>query len=86
MGNMSYTYSITSKGQVTIPLEFRRLLGLDTLKKATFRLNSEGEVVVEAPKDLAAIRAMLQEDRTATDLTERERIIGGMLAKKYGVR
>lgn len=38
---------VTSKGQVTIPLEVRQKLGLETGSRIDFVLNSEGHVTIE---------------------------------------
>lgn len=83
---MNYTNSITSKGQVTIPKEFREKLGLDKIGKATFSLNDRGELVVAAPKSLSEVRALLRAPSGKDKPSAREQAIGTELAKKYGVR
>ena len=83
---MNYTYSITSKGQITIPKEFRDKLGLDKLRKANLRMNDMDEVVLSLPKDLGAVRSLLNTPSFKDTPSEKERTIGAELAKKYGVR
>lgn len=83
---MNYTYSITSKGQITIPKEFRDKLGLDKLGKATLRMNNSGEIVLTPAKDLAAIRSLLRTPTHKDAPSQKEQAIGAALAKKYGVR
>lgn len=83
---MSYTYSITSKGQITIPKEFREKLGLDKAGKATLRINDRDEIVLTLPKTLAEVRAMLNKPTFKDNPSENEKAIGSQLAKKYGVR
>ena len=83
---MTYTYAITSKGQVTIPKEFRQKLGLDKAGKATFYLNKKGELVIAPPKTLEEVRALLSKPSGKADTSEKDRLIGRQLAKKYGVR
>jgi AbrB family looped-hinge helix DNA binding protein len=83
---MNYTYSITSKGQVTIPKEFRERLGLDRVGKATFRINDRNEIVLTSPMTLAEVRAMLNKPTFKDILSEKEKTVGAQLAKKYGVR
>lgn len=83
---MSYTHSITSKGQITIPKEFRDKLGLDKVGKVTFWLNTAGEVVLSPPKTLMEVRSLLRTPTHKDKPSETERIIGTTLAKKYGVR
>lgn len=82
---MNYTYSITSKGQITIPKEFRELLGLDKIGKATMQLNDQNEIVITTPKNLADVRASLAKPTFKDNLSEKEQIIGAQLAKKYDV-
>jgi antitoxin PrlF len=86
MSNMNYTYSITSKGQITIPKEFRDKLGLDKIGKANLRMNDMGEIVVSPPKDLAAVRSILSTPSFKDTPSEKEQTIGSALAKKYGIR
>ncbi len=86
MSNMSYTYSITSKGQVTIPKEFRDKLGLDKIGKATIRLNDKNEIVLTPPKTLADVRALLNKPTFKDAPSEKEETIGRSLAQQYGVR
>ena len=42
--------TITSKGQVTIPVEVRRQLGVATNDKITFVIDDEGAVQIRAPR------------------------------------
>ena len=85
MSNMNYTYSITSKGQITIPKEFREKLGLDKHSKATFRVNDSNEIVITAPKDLNEVRALLNKPTFKDKASEKEQAIGAQLADKYAV-
>ncbi len=82
---MNHTYSITSKGQITIPKEFRDKLGLNAFGKATISMNDRGEVVLSAPKSLDAVRALLGTPTFKDSPSEKEQTIGAALAKKYGV-
>ena len=82
---MNYTYSITSKGQITIPKEFREKLGLDKLGKATLQVNDRNEIVITAPKDLNEVRSLLNQPTFKDKTSEKEQVIGDQLAKKYAV-
>ncbi len=82
---MNYTHAITSKGQVTIPKEFRDKLGLDIARAATFSLNQQGEVVLARPKTLAQVRSVLKRPSHPDRPSAKEKIVGDYLAKKYGV-
>lgn len=42
--------TITSKGQVTIPVEVRRHLSVDTNDKVAFVIDDDGEVRLRAPR------------------------------------
>ncbi|SRR5258706_8668776 len=42
--------TVTSKGQVTIPVEVRRHLGITPRNKITFVIQPEGKVEVKTPK------------------------------------
>lgn len=50
--------TITSKGQVTIPGEVRKHLGLKTNDKIAFVIDSEGEVRIRVPRypDIQSLR------------------------------
>ena len=82
---MNNTYSITSKGQITIPKEFREKLGLDKLSKTTFRINDSNKIVITAPKDLNEVRALLTKPTFKGKASEKEQAIGAQLADKYAV-
>lgn len=82
---MNYTYSITSKGQITIPKAFREKLGLDNLGKATLMVNDRNEIVITTPKSLAEIRSLLNKPTFKDSISEKEQAIGTQLAKKYAV-
>ncbi|HEV2402727.1 MAG TPA: AbrB/MazE/SpoVT family DNA-binding domain-containing protein [Candidatus Saccharimonadales bacterium] len=83
---MNYTYSLTSKGQITIPKEFREKLSLDRIGKATIYLNDKDEIVLTPPKTLAEVRAILNKPTFKDKPSENEKAIGSQLAEKYGVR
>jgi AbrB family looped-hinge helix DNA binding protein len=86
MSNMNYTHSITSKGQITIPKEFRKRLGLDKIGKATLQINDNNEIVITTPKDLNEVRSILSKPSFKDNPSEREVSVSLQLAKKYDVR
>ena len=52
---------LTSKGQITIPREVRRALGLHTGDRLAFRLHENGTVEVEAEKvSLTSLRGVVR--------------------------
>jgi AbrB family looped-hinge helix DNA binding protein len=83
---MNYTHSITSKGQITIPKEFRKRLGLDKIGKATLQINDNNEIVITTPKDLNEVRSILSKPSFKDNPSEREVSVSLQLAKKYDVR
>ena len=82
---MNYTYSITGKGQLAIPKEFREKLGLDKYGKDTLQVNERNEIVITAPKDLAEVHTLLSKLTLKAKTSEKEQAIGAQLAKKYAV-
>jgi AbrB family looped-hinge helix DNA binding protein len=86
ISNINYTHSITSKGQITIPKEFREKLGLDKIGKATLRLSDKGEIILTPPMTLHEVRALLNKPTFKDATTKKEKTIGQRLTKKYGVR
>ena len=57
---MSVLYAtVTSKGQVTLPVELRRDLGIQPGQAVGFR-RAGGQVVLEAAGDVEAVRARLE--------------------------
>ncbi len=82
---MNYTYSITSKGQITIPKEFRDKLGLDKIGKATLRVNDNNEIVITSPKGLDEVRVLLNKPTFKDKVSDTEQMIGDQLAQKYAV-
>lgn len=85
MRSMSYTFSITSKGQITIPREFREKLGLNKVGKATLQVNDRDEIVITVPKDLSEVRALLSKPTFKDKPSKTEQALGDQLAKKYEV-
>lgn len=72
------TVAVTSKGQATIPKEFRDKLHIDTPGRVQFIENEDGDVLIRPVKRPAAIRGDLAGDpeadeRPATELLRDER-------------
>lgn len=57
---MTYIVSITSQGQISIPVKLRRKLGLDKNKKALIT-ESNGELIVKPVKDFLELGGSLSE-------------------------
>ena len=79
---MTYTNSITSKGQTTIPKEFRQRFGLDRAGKATFRVNDRGELTITTPRSMDDIRRQVGKPAGDQPLTARERAVISQISEQ----
>lgn len=55
---MTYTVTITSQGQITIPARIRRLLNLDITKKAVVSVKNQ-KIVIEPEPDIMELSGTL---------------------------
>ena len=73
------TVTVTSKGQATIPKEFREKLHIDTPGRVRFVENEAGEIVIRPVKRPSEIRGALATseteggEQTATEMLREER-------------
>jgi len=79
--------TITSKGQVTIPAEARRVLGVGTTGKVVFQITQEGAVFLTVPQyrsiaDLAGAAGKLPHQPTEQELKQIAVKEGGEAAEK----
>ena len=56
---MTYTVSITSQGQMTIPIDIRLALGLQKASKAIVHVDG-GKMIVEPEPDILALRGIFK--------------------------
>ena len=68
---MTYTVSISSQGQISIPAPLRRKLGLDEYKRA-FVSEQDGKLTVEPIKDFLELGGSLKTNIKATPRQIRE--------------
>lgn len=75
---------LTSKGQITIPLEVRERLGLDTGDRVDFIIRDSGEIVVEpATVDLLELRGSVKRrGKKVVSLEEMQRAIEAGAARR----
>ena len=59
---MTYTVSITSQGQISIPAKIQRELGLSKKKKALVSVQN-GKMVVEPIKDFLGLKGSLKSSK-----------------------
>ena len=57
--------SITSQGQISIPIRFRRELGLEKIKKA-FVSEDSGRIIIEPARDFLELKGSLKTKIKAT--------------------
>ena len=73
------TVTVTSKGQATIPKEFRDKLHIDTPGRVRFVENEAGDIVIRPVKRPSEIRGALatseteRGEQTATEILRKER-------------
>ncbi len=68
---MTYTVSITSQGQISIPAPLRRKLGLNKKSKAVVS-EKGGEVVIRPVKDFLELKGSLKTDKKPSPKQIRE--------------
>jgi AbrB family looped-hinge helix DNA binding protein len=64
-----YDAKISAKGQVTVPVEVRRKLGIDGAGKIMFRVDGDGRVVIAAKKKgLTHLKGIFARPKTVVDI------------------
>lgn len=81
---MTYTVSITSQGQLSIPAPIRRKLGLDKSKKAIV-IEKEGMLVIEPLEDLLELKGSIKSKVKISSAKIRQDF-ESYLAKKHSSR
>ncbi len=77
---MTYTVSITSQGQISIPAPLRKKLGLDKFNKAIIR-EEKGRILIEPIKDLIDLKGSLSTGKTGNSSQIRQ-AFGEYVAQK----
>lgn len=78
---MIYTVSITSQGQISIPVALRRKLGLDKNKKAIVSEN-EGKILIEPVTDLLELAGSLKTNKKPLSNNHLHQKFGEYLARE----
>ncbi len=68
---MTYTVTITSQGQMSIPIDIRRALRLDKTRKATVTLRNDA-IMVRPIKDIEYFMGIFHSKKRFTRKQERE--------------
>ncbi len=74
--------TVTSKGQVTIPVQIRRALGLKARDRVAFTLTKDGAKVRPAPSALEAIAGSVKPRKKPEDFKELREIVKEEVARK----
>jgi AbrB family looped-hinge helix DNA binding protein len=79
---MTYTVTITSQGQISIPARFRRELELEHTRKA--HISKEGgRLILEPIKDLLSLGGSLKTNKKPLSNKELDETVGEAIAEEY---
>ena len=78
---MTYTVSITSQGQINIPVKIRRELGLSKNSKATVSVRN-GEMLIRPVKDFLELRGSLKTDKKSLSSKELHELFAQEMGKE----
>lgn len=79
---MTYTVSITSQGQISIPAAIRRQLGLDKKKQAIVTVEA-GKMVVKPIKDFLELAGSLKTNKKPLTNKELHEVVAQAVADNY---
>jgi antitoxin PrlF len=80
---MMIAAKITSKGQITLPKEVRRLLSVDTGSVIVFETEDD-HVILRPTKSLQEFRGFLRGRKTPESLDELRRVVKSRVGKRIG--
>lgn len=78
---MTYTAVLTQKGQVTVPLEIRKFLGLAPYKPVAF-VRKNDEVLVKPAKNFLSLKGSLRTPKRFND-RKADKKMGEFIASEY---
>lgn len=79
---MTYTVSITSQGQISIPAKLRRELGLEKSKRAVI-LKEKGRLIIEPVEDFLELGGSLKLKRKPLSNQALHDFVAKAVAKDY---
>ena len=79
---MTYTISITSQGQISIPAKIRRELGFSKNSKAIV-FKEKGRVVIEPIKDLLEMKGSLKTNKKPLSNDKLHEVVARAFADEY---
>lgn len=79
---MTYTVSITSQGQISIPAKIRKKLGFFKNKKALVTVE-EGKMVIKPVKDFLEIGGTLKTNKKPLSNKQLDEFVGEYFAREH---
>lgn len=79
---MTYTVTITSQGQFSIPARIRRELGFSKTKRAIVSVK-DGNLIIEPVKDLLELAGSLKTTKKPLTNEELHNFVGEAIADEY---
>lgn len=80
---MTYTVSITSQGQISIPALLRRRLGLEKGGRAIVSEDNNGRMILEPVTDLLELKGSLKSDKRPLSNEELHNFVAQASADEY---
>ena len=82
---MTYSVSITSQGQISIPAQIRRLLGLSKTSKAIVSVEND-KVMIEPVKDFLTMRGSLKTNKKPLSNEKLHDLFASSVAEEYAIK
>lgn len=79
---MVYTVSITSQGQISIPVKLRRKLGFGKNRQA-FIAEKDGKLILEPVKDLLELKGSLKTNKKSLSSHKLHELFAEHIVKEY---
>ena len=80
---MNFTTTVTQKGQATIPVQIRQLLGIKTNTKIVFEIKNNKEVSFKPVVDFFSMKGSIKTDKPF-DIEAMEKAVADAVVLKYG--
>ena len=80
---MQFTTSVTQKGQATIPIKIRQLLGIKANSKIVFELKNNNEVSIKPAIDFFSLRGSVKTNKPF-NIEAMEKAVEDAIVIKYG--
>ena len=80
---MNFTTTVTQKGQATIPVQIRQLLGIKKNTKIVFEIKNNKEVSIKPVVDFFSLKGSVKTDKPF-DVEAMEKAVEEAVVLKYG--